>query len=192
MTRAPTVTTASILDAAQRMTQAVGYNGVSFRDLAAAVGIKSASVHYHFPTKGQLGAAVARRYTDKLLAHLDEIDAGSPDPKAAMAAYVASIRATLAQDGRMCLCGMLAAETDAIPEEVRVEVRRFVDLNIRWLAGVLERATGASAASPDVWEQARAIFAALEGAMLVARGMSDPDSFDAMAAQLGRTGLIPQ
>ena len=28
-----------------------GFHGFSFRDLAADVGIKSASVHYHFPIK---------------------------------------------------------------------------------------------------------------------------------------------
>ena len=30
-----------------------GYNGFSFRDVAAEVGIKSATIHYHFPTKAE-------------------------------------------------------------------------------------------------------------------------------------------
>lgn len=38
-----------------------GYGGFSFRDLAAEIGIKSASVHNHFPTKAAMAAAVARR-----------------------------------------------------------------------------------------------------------------------------------
>ena len=56
-----------ILDAAERAIRDRGYNAVSFRDLAAAVGVKSASVHHHFPTKADLGAAVARRYAERFL-----------------------------------------------------------------------------------------------------------------------------
>ncbi len=59
-----------ILDAAERFARTVGYNGFSFRDIAAEIGIKSASVHYHFPTKGDLGAALARRYADRFFERL--------------------------------------------------------------------------------------------------------------------------
>jgi AcrR family transcriptional regulator len=45
-----------------------GYGGFSFRDLAAEISIKSASVHHHFPTKATMTAAVARRYGDRFLA----------------------------------------------------------------------------------------------------------------------------
>jgi TetR/AcrR family transcriptional regulator, transcriptional repressor for nem operon len=182
-----TSTAETILAAAEQMTQAVGYNGLSFRDLANAVGIKSASVHYHFPTKGHLGAAVARRYTDRLIDHLSKVDSLDDDPAIALAAYVKVFRTTLEQDGRMCLCGMLAAETDSVPEEVRAEVRRFVDLNVRWISKTIERAAGTSSFEP---EHARALFAALEGAMLVARGTGDITSFDAIAVELKRMGLL--
>ena len=191
MTDAPTTTASSILDAAQRMTQAVGYNGLSFRDLAAAVGIKSASVHYHFPSKGLLGAAIARRYTDRLVEHLAEVEARCGRLEDAMDAYVQVFRTTLEQDGRMCLCGMLAAETDAIPGEVRAEVSRFVEANVQWLAGAIDKAAEPTASGEEARAQAMVIFAALEGAMLVARGTGDVASFDAMAARLKRIGVIP-
>jgi TetR/AcrR family transcriptional repressor of nem operon len=38
------------------------------------VGIKAASVHYHFPQKALLGAAVGDRHADKLLAALGPVD----------------------------------------------------------------------------------------------------------------------
>ncbi len=192
MANASTVTVNSILDAAQRITQTVGYNGLSFRDVASAVGIKSASVHYHFPTKGHLGAAIARRYTDGLAAHLAQIDAAHADPRAALAAYVSTIRTALGEGGKMCLGGMLAAETDAIPAEVQAEVRRFIDANTGWLAGTLARLTGRTAEDSDVRDHALALFAALEGAMMMARGAGDSSRFDAITAQFARTGLWPQ
>ena len=39
--------------------------GFSFRELAADVGVKSSSVHYHFPTKEALAAAVIRRWAER-------------------------------------------------------------------------------------------------------------------------------
>jgi TetR/AcrR family transcriptional regulator, transcriptional repressor for nem operon len=189
---APTAKAASILDAAELMIQAIGYNGLSFRDLAAAVGIKSASVHYHFPSKSHLGAAVARRYTDRLIQHLEQLDARVGDPNGTLAGYIAVFRTTLEQDGRMCLCGILAAETDAIPTEVQAEVRRFVDLNVRWISSAIERTTGARLTSEAVNDQAKAIFAALEGAMLVARGTGNVTTYDVIVAEFVRSGLIPR
>jgi hypothetical protein len=49
--------------------------------------IKSASVHYHFPTKGDLGAALARRYTEEGAAYLAELLATSNDASWCMDKY---------------------------------------------------------------------------------------------------------
>lgn len=182
-------TAAKLLDAAERMTKSVGYQGLSFRDLAAAVGVRSASVHYHFPTKGDLGAAVARRYADRFLSHLKEIDARRLSRVDALAAYVALFRNTLMQDGRMCLCGMLAAETDVISQQTRAEVCRFVDANVDWVAGVLRGRAGAREAIASR-RLAQALFAALEGAMLVSRVAGDIAVFDAIVSQYAATGLF--
>jgi len=51
-----------------------GYNNFSFREIANEVGIKSARVHYHFPTKADLGAELAHQYTDAFLGALGDFD----------------------------------------------------------------------------------------------------------------------
>ena len=71
----------ALLASARTTVQAHGYNALSFRELAKEVGIKSASVHYHFPTKGDLGAALARRYTQDGAAYLAEIASQSKNPR---------------------------------------------------------------------------------------------------------------
>ena len=78
-----------------------GYRGFSFRDLAAELGIKSASVHHHFPTKATMAAAVARRYGDRFL----EAVAARPGESGeeAISVYRSAFRAALDRDGRMCL-----------------------------------------------------------------------------------------
>ena len=70
----------AILSAAKNAAQAHGYSGLNFRDLAEDVGIKSASIYYHFPSKADLGAAVARRYWEDTAAALETISAETPDP----------------------------------------------------------------------------------------------------------------
>ncbi len=172
----------TIMAAARAMVQAHGYNGLSFRDLADAVGIKSASVHYHFPTKGDLGAALARAYTDAARADLDAILAEGLAPGDALRRYAALFRSPLENGNRMCLCGIFAAETDELPEQVQAEVRAFGDLNFAWLAHVL---------GPGSDARARAIFAAVNGAQLVARSRADIGMFDGIVESYRQAGLIP-
>ena len=54
----------SILDIAQTLAQTRGYNAFSYRDISEVIGIKTSSIHYYFPTKGDLGEALVRRYRD--------------------------------------------------------------------------------------------------------------------------------
>ena len=62
----------AILDIAEAMIRNAGFNAFSTRDVANAVGIKSASVHYHFPTKADMGVAVTERYTSRFLEQLGD------------------------------------------------------------------------------------------------------------------------
>ena len=49
-----------VLDVAQEFVQTRGFNAFSFRDVAERVGIKTASIHYYFPTKAELCRALSR------------------------------------------------------------------------------------------------------------------------------------
>ena len=49
----------ALLKVAEDKVRKGGYNNFSFREIANEVGIKSASVHYHFKTKADLGAEPA-------------------------------------------------------------------------------------------------------------------------------------
>lgn len=165
-------TAEKILDSAEARLCAYGYNGVSFRDIAADVGIKSASVHYFFPTKAALAAAVARRYADLCLAELG--DPLGRDPEAAVAALAGLFRRTVAEKKRMCLFGTLAAEASALPSEVGAEARRFFTQTLAWLRLALR---GEAA-------RAEPILAALEGGVLLARAMDDPAMLEKVIARL--------
>ena len=178
----------AILEAARRTAQAHGYGGLNFREIGAAVGIRAASIYHHFPSKADLGAAVAKRYWQDTAAELDALSAASGDPTKALHAYPGIFRRSLEQDNRMCLCSFMAAEYDDLPDPVKTEVQAFADVNVAWLARML---AAAAVPASKCETKARAIFAAVAGAQLMARSRADLNLFDALIDSFRDAGLIP-
>ncbi len=106
-----------------------------------------AALHYHFPGKGELGRALIERYTERFLAARADIDERVPDAPAKLSAY-AGLYAEVLRGNRMCLCGMLAAEYQTLPDPMREAVLAFIDANETWVEKVLDR-DGAPAPSPS-------------------------------------------
>lgn len=190
MTEAANVSTSSryneILDTAQSLIQTRGYNGFSYRDIATAIGIKSASIHYHFPTKGELGQAVAARYCDLFSQLLKDISRGSSSVRVMLESYVGLFRNTLVERERLCLCGMLAGEVETVPGAVRQEIIRFFNEQNAWLSETIQTGIERGEILPSInagsW--AMTLLSALEGGMLVAKGLGDYQHFDVVAASL--------
>ncbi len=179
----------AILAAARRTAQAHGYSGLNFSDLADEVGIKAASIYHHFASKADLGAAVAKRYWQDTAANLESMLAETSDPLGCLRRYPAIFRKSLENDNRMCLCSFMAAEYDDLPEAVKKEVQAFADVNVAWLSKML---SAAAVLSPEESEQrARAIFAAVAGAQLMARSRSDISLFDSLINSYRVVGLLP-
>jgi TetR/AcrR family transcriptional regulator, transcriptional repressor for nem operon len=178
-----------IMAAARLTVQDRGYSGLSFRELAKDVGIKSASIHYYFASKGELGGALADRYTSDLAGYLDSLIESGLDAQTCLARYTDVFGNTLRNDNRMCLAGIMAAEHKELPEEVRVEVVKFGLMNEAWIARVLALSGKGDTEAHD--RRARAIFAAVEGAQLVARSRGDVSVYDDIILTYRESGLIP-
>ncbi len=178
-------TPSRILDVAERIVQTRGFNGFSYADIANELGMTKASLHYHFPSKAELGSALVARYAERFGDALGAIDAAGLPARESLAAYAALYLRVL-QGDRMCLCGILAAEYQTLKQPMRDAVTRFFDANQRWLAGVLERgrAEGAAAFEGSAHDAAGLILSGLEGAMLVARAYGDSARFESAAERL--------
>jgi TetR/AcrR family transcriptional repressor of nem operon len=185
-------TAARILDVAERLVQSRGFNGFSYADVAAELGITKASLHYHFPGKAELGEALINRYARRFAEALRSIDDGCANMQAKLTAY-AELYAGVIREQRMCLCGMLAADYATLPAPMRDAVVRFFDDNQAWLERVLEQgqASGALRYEGPARDEAQLIISALEGAMLVARPYGDAERFQATARRLLSTLLQP-
>jgi TetR/AcrR family transcriptional repressor of nem operon len=179
----------AILAAAKRTAMARGYGGLNFRDLADEVGIKAPSLYHYFPSKADLGAAVAKRYWEDIVADLDAISDQSPDALHSLRRYPEIFRKSLENGNRMCLCSFMSAEYDDLPEAVKTEVQSFADVNVAWLSKVLIAAGVVT--SKDSEQRARAIFAAVAGAQLMARSRADITLFDTLIDNYRLAGLLP-
>ena len=178
-------TAARILDTAEDLVQQRGFNGFSYADISAELGITKAALHYHFAAKADLGLALIARYTSRFAEALAAIDTSGAAPADRLAQY-ADRYGLVFHQGKMCLCGMLAAEYQTLPQPMRDAVTSFFDANESWLEKVLGegRQDGGLRFPGSPRDTARLVSACLEGAMLVARPYGDVERFQSVSASL--------
>ena len=168
-----------ILEAAEIRIRRGGFEAVSYRDLAADVGIKAASVHYHFPQKALLGAAVVDRYSDKLLATLGRVDLTQATVEDHLQRLCDCYRLAVQNDGMICLGCMLGAESKDLPDAVSAAARRFFKRLLDWLESALgDRADAATLAVHTI--------GTLQGTMILAVTLKRPELIDEVADRLKR------
>lgn len=170
-------TRVEILDEAQRLVQTRGYDGFSYADIAEVVGIRKASIHHHFPAKPDLAMALIERFQIECRARFDAINV-SKNPRRKLERYVELFAESLG-DGRMCLCGMLAAGFTSLTDPVRIALVEALGEHENWLGQVIRdgQQSGLFHTEPGHRDQARALLASLEGVLMMARLHADPSRF---------------
>ncbi|WP_419901902.1 TetR/AcrR family transcriptional regulator [Kiloniella sp.] len=169
------------MDAAEGYIRTKGYNAFSFRDIAADVGIKTASIHYHFSSKADLGAAVAERYTERFLESLGPAD--SNPFKEQITRYISAFRSSYSAGDQMCLCGMLGAEISSLPENMIKVSKVFFVKNLLWLDEVYLSQGEESLTIEQARKKSLRLLALLEGGLIVARSLDGLETFDQLTSQ---------
>src|ERR1700741_3179618 len=162
----------AIMDAAERRMQLGGFGGFSFREIAADVGIKSSSVHYHFPTKEDLAAAVIRRWAEETSEFIDKELEKDPAP---VRVWTNPFRGTALSEGRMCPCTVLGAGSQDLPPSVETEVKGFFKMCLDKLV-----AEGLSAS------KAAEVLSTITGALVLANALGDTAEYDRATRDLLR------
>ncbi|MDP5278836.1 TetR/AcrR family transcriptional regulator [Sphingomonas sp. DG1-23] len=169
-----------IVDEGRRLIMIRGYNGFSYADIAAAIGIRKASIHHHFPGKNDLAVAVVDYSRAIIRAQVEALALAEPDAVEQLRAYAGYWERCIADDSApFCIAAMLAAELPSLPDDVARAVRaHFAELS-GWLAHLLAlgvRQGGVTlVGSPE--DEAHAFLSAIYGAMLSARAFQDPARF---------------
>ncbi|HEX6790059.1 MAG TPA: TetR/AcrR family transcriptional regulator [Candidatus Krumholzibacteria bacterium] len=172
-------TSERVLDIAEALVQTRGFNAFSYADIARAVGIRKASLHHHFATKADLGAALVARYRAAFLDALRSIEADTESAPERLERYT-DLYGSVLRKGRMCMCGMLASDAATLPKPMRESIAGFFGENEAWLARVLAEGKKRGQVEYEGTPSSLAAFfvSSLEGAMLVARAGGDPRPFD--------------
>lgn len=172
-------TRTQILNAAQEMVQTRGYNAFSYRDLSEVVGVKTSSIHYYFPTKGDLGIELLQRYSSQMEEKLAEFDRANLSPEGKLKKFCGLLESALRQNERLCLCGSFASQSKTLPPELVDKLRLTIEAVEKWLTGVLEqgREDQSLGFRGNPRKVATAFFSALQGNMICARVCGDADCF---------------
>jgi len=177
-----------ILDTAERLVRARGFDGFSYGDLEAEIGIRKASIHHHFPSKADLGLALTARYRGKVVDKLTVIAARRPRAADRLAEYLDLYREALSGGAQVCLCVALSTGRDSLNPDTLAELAAFNQASLSWLTEVFtlaaEDGSIESVAEPAL--EAAAALAQVEGAQLIARAAGDVLRFDLATAQLKR------
>jgi len=176
-------TAEAILRCARSSIIAGGYNGFSYADIAAVVGIRKASIHHHFPTKVDLVRTLVKQYREEAEAGTAHIDRNHPDPLDQLRAYIGYWESCIGlPESSYCLCALLATQIPILPDEIAFELRAYFRALSAWLTSVLERGArrGTFVLTHDAHSEAEALMAAVHGAMLSARAYGDPHAFSAI------------
>ncbi|WLA50955.1 MULTISPECIES: TetR/AcrR family transcriptional regulator [Bradyrhizobium] len=176
-------TSEKILDVAQPLIVAGGYNGFSYADISDAIGIRKASIHHHFPTKAELVSALVDRYRQQTELGLKSLQEQFASPADQLQAYVNFWRACIGDASLpFCVCAMLAGEMPMLPDEVASRVRAHFHHLAGWLTSVLQAGAEQHLFRLDQrpHEEAQMLMASVHGAMLSARAFDDPGMFAAI------------
>jgi len=156
-----------ILDIAESLLGKRGFNGFSYKHISSLLGIKNAAVHYHYPTKSDLGVELTLRARNRFQDWAKDIGSQDLKPSQRMEEFFALYERFMDFEDRILFTTALEANFKILPEEMQQEVRMLVFSYISWLEKVLGdgRKDGEFSFEGTALEEAHMVLAVLNGAM---------------------------
>ncbi|NIP38179.1 MAG: TetR/AcrR family transcriptional regulator [Candidatus Dadabacteria bacterium] len=169
-----------IVDLSTSLFRQAGYKAFSYRDLAKAIGIKTSSIHYYFPTKDDLALVIVKQHRNETAGNREAINSRSQDPKARLEMYLDSYIDTFKKDDNIGFCTMLASDSDNLPQIVNEEVKKLFLDDINWITGVIEAGDRKNIFQIDQnpKDVAEIIFSFLQGAAVNSNTLGDEKILD--------------
>lgn len=149
-----------------------GLKGLSFRVLAEEIGIKSSSVHYYFPEKSDLARTLIKRYSEEFFLALENIESKRWGLSRKLKAFIA-IFEEVASDGKLCLCGMMAAEVEQLDSDNRELLNKYFRDTEQWLICLFDAYPDDLNTTLNATTLAKSLLSGLEGALLLDRVVGD-------------------
>lgn len=175
-----------IMDIAQSLAQTHGINAFSYRDIADKVGVKSASIHHHFPKKEDLTDALMERYNNQFEIQLKKLNETIKSPKERISKYINMCVGCVDDGLKVCLCGMFAADFITLSKATQVKVQHFIHYNESWLKKNFEEAKkkGELSFTVSTANAAKILFGSLEGVIITAHAFPEENRLSGISNQL--------
>jgi AcrR family transcriptional regulator len=163
----------TILNTAEFLLQDKGFNGFSYAHIASELGVNNAAIHYHFPTKEDLGIAVIQRYRERFRLWTNNSRVKDLAPQEKLEWFFSIYDNTRADKGKVCLIGSMEVEFNSIPESVQAEVKALHREMLAWLEAALSegREAGVIRFNGEPASKAGLILSSLQGALQMARAL---------------------
>jgi len=172
----------NIIDLAEELIRTKGYNAFSYGDIAGALSIRNAAIHYYFPSKADLGINVIDREIAKITSSREEWEAlpGNMQLRKVVEQFYSSHRR-----GWICLNGSLTPDFLTLPAPMQQKVKQMCEIILAWMTEVLEkgRKDGTLAFEGEAKSRALLVISSLLSSLLLARVMGK-EVFSKMLDQL--------
>lgn len=157
-----------VVETAAKLFREHGYNGIGVADLMKAAGLTHGGFYANFGSKEALLAEAASKAIEVSMKDWDRVAAKHPDDplRAVTEAYLSPLHRR--QVGRGCAIAALGPELSRVSDEVRDVVTEGISKQIDKLAPIMPEADPQARR-----EAALAAYAAMVGALLIARTVTD-------------------
>lgn len=167
---------------ADQLIRKQGYNAFSYKDLSSPMQVRNAAIHYHFPTKTDVGVAVI----DQAIREFNEYKQQWSDlPENERLEQFAQMYTRNYNEGLICLMGSLAPDYLTLPEALQLKVWSMGQDLLAWLTSCLQqgREKGLFNFSGEPCDRALLVASTLLSALLLNRVLGE-DTFQRMYDQL--------
>ncbi|WP_338889279.1 TetR/AcrR family transcriptional regulator [Rhodococcus sovatensis] len=174
----------ALIESTEQLIRSRGYSAFSYADLEKQVGIRKASIHYHFPTKEDLGVCVVETYLERLQADLAAFDAAGADALTRLGAFAEAFTQARASS-QLPLCGALASEMTLLPGRMQALTTTYLETQARWIEKTIVTGIADGDIPPigDVEQRTFEILSLLEGASFVSWGLGARHDVDSVAIE---------
>ena len=164
-----------ILDLAENLLLNRGYNGFSYKNIASVLAIKNASIHYHFPTKKDLGVAVIQRARDQLNTWIQFASEKNLSSAEFLDQFFGAFIQLLQTENNICLKGALETDYHTLPLEMQKETSLYASELIQWITELLTkgREEGVFVFSGSPKDKGLLVLSSLQGAVQMARSCDE-------------------
>jgi TetR/AcrR family transcriptional regulator, transcriptional repressor for nem operon len=179
-----------IMDIAEHLIMSRGFNRFSYKDISTEMNVKNAAIHYHFPSKNDLGVAVIRRAQARCRKWNAKTIQQAVSPVDMLNAFLEMFTGYLNSGEYVCLASALETEFNTFSKDMQDEIRAYAAEMLDWIRNLLKRGReeGFFTFSDSPEDKAFIILSSVQGALQIAR-VSDKKFFYRIVYKI-KTDLI--